>query len=95
MSKPIESYADKKHCEMCGALITEEGIDQHTNHASLEVIRRLAFVAEKCPSLALLMIYHVAGRSERDIAKKIHVSHVAVHNRICKARRTILALQNM
>ena len=90
--KPIESYPDKNHCELCGALKTENGIDVAQEHTGAEVIRRLAFIADTSPSLAILLIHHVAGRTEREIASKLKITHQAVHGRIARAQKTMLAI---
>jgi hypothetical protein len=92
--KPIESYPDKKHCELCGALKTDEGIDPYPDRSAAEVIRKLAFIAETSPVLAVLLIHHIAGKSEREIAKSMHRSQPTIHEKITKAKRTILSLQN-
>lgn len=90
--KPIESYPDKKHCEMCGALITEAGNDGGDTHSFAEVIARLAFVADTSPSLAILLIHHIAGRTEREIAVKMKISQPAIHAKIVKAEKDILSI---
>jgi hypothetical protein len=90
--KPIESFPDKDHCEMCGALKTENGIDPAPNRSGAEVIRRLAFIAETSPSLAILLIHHIAGRTEREIAVKLKITHQAIHGRIARAQKTMLAI---
>ena len=90
--KPIESYPDKEHCEMCGALKMDSGIDPISDHTAAEVIKRLAFIADTSPSLAILLIHHIAGRTEREIAAKLKITHQAVHGRIARAQKTILAV---
>jgi DNA-directed RNA polymerase specialized sigma24 family protein len=90
--KPIEAYPDKSRCELCGALKTDGGVDPGVEHTASETIRRLAFIADRSPSLAVLLIHHVAGRTEREIAAKLHISPPAVHGRIARAQKTMLAI---
>ena len=93
--RPIESYPDKRRCEMCGAVITEAGVDPLVEHEAVEVVRRMAFIADTSPSLAILMIHHIAGRSERDIAARLGITHQAVHDRIVHAKKAILAMKKI
>ena len=90
--KPIESYPDKKHCESCGALIINGEADPQTEHSGAEVIRRLAFIADQSPSLAILMIYHIVGRKEQEIATKLHINQSNVSRRIARAHKVIAQL---
>ena len=85
--KPIESYPDKKHCELCGALKTDSGNDPLPDYSAANVIRRLAFIADTSPSLAILLVHHIAGRTEQEIADKLKVTQQAVHNRITHAKK--------
>jgi hypothetical protein len=87
--KPIESYPEKNHCEMCGALKTENGIDPIPDYTGAEVIRRMAFIADSCPSLAILLLHHIAGRTEAEIAKKLHINQSNVSRRISRAHKII------
>jgi DNA-directed RNA polymerase specialized sigma24 family protein len=91
--KPIELYADAKHCEMCGALVTDAGADPVPDYTASEVIRRLAFVADKSPDLAVVLINFIAGRSQVEIASRLHISKQAVNQKIKKAKLTIQALK--
>ena len=91
--KPIEAYADKKHCELCGAVVLD-GLPDRPDRTGAEVIRRLAFIADTSPSIAILMIHHIAGRTEREIAKRLKVSPAAAHGRIVRAKKRMLALCN-
>jgi len=86
--KQIEAYADKKHCELCGAVVLNGQADR-PERPGAEVIRRLAFIADTSPALALLMIHHIAGRTERQIAKKMRISHQAVHKKLTAAKRQV------
>jgi predicted transcriptional regulator len=80
---------------MCGALITENGADPIPDYTAACVIKRLAIIAEKTPSLAILMIHHIAGKTERDIAVRLGISHQAVHERIERAKKNILAISRL
>lgn len=91
----IESCPDQKRCELCGALKTSEGVDSSPDHSAAELIRRLAFIADAAPSLAILLIHHIAGRTEREIAEKLKITQQAVHAKISKAQKTILSIQNL
>jgi len=93
--KPIESYPDKRHCELCGALITEGGIDPLPDYPAVEAIRRLALIAEQSPSLAILMVHHIAGQTEREIAAKMGITHQAVHQKIAHAQKAMLPIKNL
>jgi DNA-binding transcriptional regulator LsrR (DeoR family) len=77
---------------MCGAFKTDNGIDPVQKYSAADVIRRLAFIADKTPALALLLIYYIAGRTEREIAAKIHKSQPAIHEQIAKARAIVLSI---
>ena len=90
--KPLESYPDKRRCEMCGALRVDDDADSGVEHEALEVIRKLAFVADTSPSLAVLLIYKIAGRTEREIAVKLHVTQQAIHGRIVRSQKTMLSI---
>jgi len=92
--RDIESYPDKNHCELCGALKTDSGVEPTPDHSGAEVIRRLAFLADKSPSIALILIHHIAGRTEREIAARLKISHQAVHERISRAQKSILPICN-
>jgi hypothetical protein len=94
--KPIKAYPDKSRCELCGALKTDSGIDPGVEHTSAETIRRLAFIADRSSSLAVLLIYHVAGRTEAEIAQKLHINQSNVSRRISRAHKIIaqLTLEN-
>jgi len=91
--KPIESYPDKNHCELCGALKNDNGIDPAPAHTSAEIIQRLAFIADSCPSLAILLIHHIAGRTEREIAKKLNRPQSTIHDQISKASKVIRSIR--
>jgi predicted transcriptional regulator len=78
---------------MCGAVVTEDGADSLPDHTALEVIRKLAFIADTSPSIAILLIHTIAGRTEREIANKLGITHQAVHERIVSARKAILAIK--
>ena len=88
--KPIEAYPDKKRCELCGATITDAGIDPYPDHPAAETVRRLAFLADQSPSLAIVLIHRIAGRTERQIAAKLKITHQAVHGRLVRARKAVL-----
>jgi hypothetical protein len=90
--KPIEAYPDKKHCELCGALKTDNGIDPLPDYSASSVIRKLAFIADASPSLAILLVHHIAGRTEQEIADKLKITQQAVHGRIAHAQKFILLL---
>ena len=90
--KPIEKYADVKRCEMCGAVLTCEGVDPKTEHPAAEVVRRLSFLADKYPALALLLIHHVAGRTVRQIATATGLPRSTVHRHIARVGQEIKAL---
>jgi len=92
--KPIESYPDNKHCELCGALKTDEGIDPVPEHSQAEVIQRVAFIADQSPSLAILMIHHIVGRTESEIAAKLHINQSSVSRRITRAHKVIAQLSS-
>lgn len=89
---PVESYPDAKHCELCGAMVTAAGVDPLPDHTAAETVRRLALVADRSPAVALLMIHHIAGRSERYIAGKLGISQPAVCRKLMKARAEMLSL---
>jgi len=72
----------------------DSGIDPISDHTAAEVIKRLAFIADTSPSLAILLIHHIAGRTEREIAEKLKITHQAVHSQITRAQKTILAINN-
>jgi len=91
--KPIESYPDKKHCELCGALKTDSGNDPLPDYSAANVIRRLAFIADTSPSLAILLVHHIAGRTEQEIAWKTHKPQAVIHEQIKKANKTISDMQ--
>ena len=91
--KPLEQLADSRHCELCGALRTPDGADPVPDHPAAEMIRRLALVATECPALAILLIHHVAGRSERQIAAAMKLPQSTVHDRIKRAQKEIRSLR--
>jgi len=93
--KPIESYPDKRRCEMCGALRVDDDADSGIEHEASEVVRRLAFVADKSPSLAILMIHYIAGQTERDIAASLGITHQAVHRKITNAKKAMLPIKKL
>lgn len=84
----VERLPDKKRCELCGAEIVGRDVDAKDERSGAEVIRRLAFLADQSPSLALLLIYHVAGRTKREIAAKCGTSLGSVHRKIAKVEQT-------
>jgi len=90
--KPIEAYPDEKHCETCGALIVNGESDPKSEHSGAEVIRRLAFIADQSPSLVILMIYHIVGRTEQEIATKLDINQSTVSRRITRAHKVISQL---
>ena len=91
--KPIEAYPDKKHCELCGAMLTNDGVDPIGEHSAVEVVRRLAFIADSSPSLALLMVHRIAGRTEREIAAKTRRSQSDIHRQIVKSASIIESIR--
>jgi len=93
--RPIESYPDERHCEMCGALRVDDEADPLPDYTALEVMRRLAFIADQSPSLAILMIHHIVGRTEREIAAKLGITHQAVHRKIVNAKKAMLPIKNL
>lgn len=90
--KPIESFPGQTYCELCGAVKTDEGTDPRPERSGVEVIRRLAFIADTSPSLAILLIHHIAGRTEREIAAKLRVNQSTVSRKINQAHKTISQL---
>ena len=73
--KNIEQLADCQHCELCGALITPDGADpgpvyprRVQKHPMAVLIRRLAYLADEYPALAILLIKRTAGRTEQELA---------------------------
>lgn len=91
MAKPIECYPTEQRCECCGALRTPAGADSGHDYPAAVVVRILAFIAEKSPSLAILLIYRIAGNTEREIAAKLKISQQAVHDRIARAQQIVLS----
>jgi len=91
-TKQIEQVADRRRCEMCGALIVDGETDRPPDDAA-ELVRRLAFIADVSPSLAILLVHHIARRTEREIAAKLKVSPSAIHKRIVRARRAISSIE--
>lgn len=87
--KPIEKYADKQCCELCGARITAGGIDPVHERTGAEVMRRLAFIADKSPAVALLLVHHIAGRTERKIAALTKMSPATVHRKIIRVKQLV------
>jgi hypothetical protein len=90
--KPIETYPDKDRCELCGAVKTDKGTDPRPERSGVEVIRRLAFIADTAPSLAILLVHHIAGRTEREIAGKLRRPQSTIHDQISKARKVIRSI---
>ena len=90
--KPVEAYPSQKYCELCGAVKTENGIDPRPERSGVEVIRRLAFIADNSPSLEVLLIYRIAGRTEREIAKKLGRPQSTIHDQIAKASKAIRSI---
>ena len=90
--KPIEAYADRKRCEFCGADVVDGEADGKHERTEIEVLRRLAFLADSCPSLALILIQKIAGRSDLEVAKKFGISRQAVRQRIVRAENKMFTL---
>jgi len=90
--KPIEEYAENKRCEMCGAEIIDGEPDAMPYYPAAEVVRRLAFIADDCPQLAILMMHRIAGRTEREIAGKLGITQQAVHGRLARAKKRMLSV---
>ena len=89
--KPIEAHADKKRCELCGAVVLN-GQSDRPERAGAEVIRRLAFIADTSPAIALLMIYYIAGRTQREIAAQLRISQPAVYRKLKKVKSMLSKL---
>lgn len=85
----VDRLPDKKRCELCGAEIVGRDVDAKDERSGAEVIRRLAFLADQSPSLALLLIYHVVGRTEREIAERLKIDPATAHRRIKRAQQTM------
>lgn len=92
--KNIETYAAPKCCELCGAEKSDDGTDPRPERSGAEVIRRLAFIADTSPALAILLIHHIAGRTEREIAVKLSKPQSTIHSQIARATRAIRSVSN-
>jgi DNA-directed RNA polymerase specialized sigma24 family protein len=64
-------------------------------YPAAEVVRRLAFLADECPQLVMILIYRIAGRTQREIAKKMGVSQPAIHGRLKRAEKRMLSILDL
>lgn len=94
--KNIEQLADCQHCELCGALITPDGADpgpvyprRVQNHPMALLIRRLAYLADEYPALAILLIKRTAGRTEQELADELKISQPAVHKKLVVIKKLV------
>lgn len=94
--KNIEQLADCQHCELCGALITPDGADpgpvyprRVQNHPMAVLIRRLAYLADEYPALAILLIKRTAGRTEQELADELKMSQPAVHKKLVVIKKLV------
>lgn len=94
MSKPIESYPDAKHCELCGALVTKDGADHLLERDAVAAIRQLAFLIDVSPSIITLLMHCVAGRTRREIAARLGISRQAVCKRLKCAKQALAGINH-
>jgi hypothetical protein len=94
--KNIEQLADCQHCELCGALITPDGADpgpvyprRVQKHPMAVLIRRLAYLADEYPALAILLIKRTAGRTEQELADELKISQPAVHKKLVVIKKLV------
>ncbi len=91
----IDNIPANPRCECCGAEIIDGQPDAMPYYPAAEVVRRLAFLADECPQLATLLIYRIAGRTEREIASRLGITHQAVHGRLRRAKKRMLAIMDL
>lgn len=78
MTNHIDRIPAPPKCEMCGQSLEHD----EKEYPAQELIIRLAFIAEKSPSIALLLVHHLAGRSYAELARKHKVSRQAVQQKV-------------
>lgn len=86
----LEEYPDEKRCELCGQKLQPE----ETEYSAQEFIRRLAFIADESPAIALLLIYSIAGRNYAEIGRKMKITRQAVRKKIKKSHAQLSKLKS-
>ena len=78
MTNRIDNVPAPAKCEMCGQSIEHD----EKEYPAQELLIRLAFIADKSPSIALLLVHHLAGRSYADLARQHKITRQAVQQKV-------------
>lgn len=80
MTNRIDRIPAPAKCEMCGQSLAHD----EKEYPAQELLIRLAFIADKSPSIALLLVHHLAGRTVRQIADKLRKPRSTIHYQLKK-----------